>query len=52
MEDDPLDEFDSCLDCLSWYWHHLNPLGEVVYSNEQILMSSDYLRNLADDVQP
>ena len=40
-EDDPLDELDSCLGCLSWYWHHFNPLGELVYSDEQVLVSSD-----------
>ena len=39
-EDDPFDELDRCLGCLSWYWHHFNPLGELVDSDEPVLVSS------------
>ena len=51
-EHDPLDELDGGLGRLSWYWHHLHPLGELVDCHEKILMSPDGLRDLAYYVQP
>ena len=47
--DDPFDELDGGLSRLSWNWHHLYPLCELVDCHEQVLVFSHRLWNFFDD---
>ena len=49
---DSLDELDGGLSRLAWYWNHFYPFWELVNGHEQVLMSSNRLWHLADNVQP